>query len=131
MSDEVTRKLEEAGFETYLVGGCVRDELLARDNFDIDITTTARPEQILEVFKSYKTIDIGKKFGTIKVLLNLREYEITTMRKENAYDDKRHPSLVYYTDDIYEDLKRRDFTINAMAKRKGSLIDPFNGKDEL
>ena len=131
MTNEIVDKLEEAGFETYLVGGCVRDELLCRDNYDIDITTKARPDQILEVFKDYKTIDIGKKFGTIKVILNLREYEITTMRKENAYYDKRHPSLVYYTDDIYEDLKRRDFTINAMAKRKGRIIDPFNGKDDL
>ena len=131
MTNEIVDKLEEAGFETYLVGGCVRDELLSRDNYDIDITTKARPDQILEVFKDYKTIDIGKKFGTIKVILNSSEYEITTMRKENAYDDKRHPSLVYYTDDIYEDLKRRDFTINAMAKRKEIIIDPFNGKDDL
>lgn len=131
MTNEIVDKLEERGFETYLVGGCVRDELLSRDNFDIDITSQARPDEILEVFKDYKTIDIGKKFGTIKVILNLREYEITTMRKENAYDDKRHPSLVYYTDDIYEDLKRRDFTINAMAKRKEIIIDPFNGQDDL
>lgn len=131
MTNEIVDKLEEAGFETYLVGGCVRDELLCRDNYDIDITTKARPDQILEVFKDYKTIDIGKKFGTIKVILDSCEYEITTMRTENAYDDKRHPSLVYYTDDIYEDLKRRDFTINAMAKRKGRIIDPFNGKDDL
>lgn len=131
MTNEILDKLEEAGFETYLVGGCVRDELLSRDNFDIDITSQARPDEILEVFKDYKTIDIGKKFGTIKVILNSREYEITTMRTENAYDDKRHPSLVYYTDDIYEDLKRRDFTINAMAKRKEIIIDPFNGQDDL
>ena len=131
MTNEIVDKLEERGFETYLVGGCVRDELLSRDNFDIDITSQARPDEILEVFKDYKTIDIGKKFGTIKVILDSSEYEITTMRTENAYDDKRHPSLVYYTDDIYEDLKRRDFTINAMAKRKGRIIDPFNGKDDL
>lgn len=131
MTNEIVEKLEDAGFETYLVGGCVRDELLSRENYDIDITSQARPDEILEVFKDYKTIDIGKKFGTIKVILDSCEYEITTMRTENAYDDKRHPSLVYYTDDIYEDLKRRDFTINAMAKRKGRIIDPFNGKDDL
>lgn len=131
MTNEIVEKLENAGYDTYLVGGCVRDELLSRDNFDIDITSQARPDEILEVFKDYKTIDIGKKFGTIKVILDSCEYEITTMRTENAYDDKRHPSLVYYTDDIYEDLKRRDFTINAMAKRKGRIIDPFNGKDDL
>lgn len=131
MTNEIVEKLEDAGFETYLVGGCVRDELLSRDNFDIDITSQARPDEILQVFKEYKTIDIGKKFGTIKVILDSSEYEITTMRTENAYDDKRHPSLVYYTDDIYQDLKRRDFTINAMAKRKGRIIDPYNGKDDL
>lgn len=131
MTNEIVEKLEDAGFETYLVGGCVRDELLSRENFDIDITSQARPDEILEVFKDYKTIDIGKKYGTIKVILDSSEYEITTMRTENAYVDKRHPSLVYYTDDIYEDLKRRDFTINAMAKRKGRIIDPFNGKDDL
>lgn len=131
MTNEIVDKLEDAGFETYLVGGCVRDELLSRENYDIDITSQARPDEILEVFKDYKTIDIGKKFGTIKVILDSSEYEITTMRTENAYDDKRHPSLVYYTDDIYEDLKRRDFTINAMAKRKGRIIDPHNGKDDL
>lgn len=67
MTNEIVDKLEEAGFETYLVGGCVRDELLSRDNFDIDITSQARPDEILEVFKDYKTIDIGKKFGTIKL----------------------------------------------------------------
>lgn len=131
MNNEITEKLEEAGFETYLVGGCVRDELLGRETFDIDITSQAQPDQILKVFNGYKTIDIGKKFGTIKVLLDSMEYEITTMRKESGYSDKRHPSEIYYTDDIYEDLKRRDFTINAMAKRNGKIIDPFDGQIDL
>lgn len=89
MTNEIVEKLEDAGFETYLVGGCVRDELLYRDNFDIDITSQARPDEILEVFKDYKTIDIGKKFGTIKVILDSSEYEITTMRTENAYYENR------------------------------------------
>ena len=131
MNNEITEKLEEAGFETYLVGGCVRDELLGRETFDIDITSQAQPDQILKVLNGYKTIDIGKKFGTIKVLLDSMEYEITTMRKESGYSDKRHPSEIYYTDDIYEDLKRRDFTINAMAKRNGKIIDPFDGQIDL
>ena len=84
MNNEITEKLEEAGFETYLVGGCVRDELLGRETFDIDITSQAQPDQILKVLNGYKTIDIGKKFGTIKVLLDSMEYEITTMRKESG-----------------------------------------------
>ena len=89
------------------------------------------PDEILEVFKDYKTIDIGKKFGTIKVIYGDFEYEITTMRKESSYNDKRHPDKVDFTKDIVEDLKRRDFTINAMAKRKDEIIDPFDGQADL
>ena len=131
MTKQILEKLEESGYETYLVGGCVRDELLKRKNFDVDITTQARPDKIKEIFKDYKTVDIGARFGTIKVLSDGREYEITTMRKESSYNDKRHPDKIEFSDDIYEDLKRRDFTINAMAKRKASIIDPFDGKSDL
>lgn len=131
MTDNIINQLECAGYETYAVGGCVRDELLNRENFDIDITTTARPDEIKEVFKDYKTIDIGAKFGTIKILDGTSEYEITTMRRESGYSDKRHPEKIAFTDDIREDLKRRDFTINAMAKRKGQVLDIFNGKKDL
>lgn len=130
-ADDILNKLEEAGFKSYEVGGCVRDELLSRKNYDIDMTTTATPEEIKEVFKNFKTIDIGAKFGTIKVLSKDNEYEITTMRTESGYSDKRHPEKIAFTKDIYEDLKRRDFTINAMAKRKGEIIDPFDGKAHL
>ena len=131
MTKQILEKLEESGYDTYLVGGCVRDELLKRKNFDVDITTQARPDKIKEIFKDYKTVDIGARFGTIKVLSDGREYEITTMRKESSYNDKRHPDKIEFSDDIYEDLKRRDFTINAMAKRKASIIDPFDGKSDL
>ena len=131
MTKQILEKLEESGYDTYLVGGCVRDELLKRKNFDVDITTQARPDKIKEIFKDYKTVDIGARFGTIKVLSDGREYEITTMRKESSYNDRRHPDKIEFSDDIYEDLKRRDFTINAMAKRKASIIDPFDGKSDL
>lgn len=131
MTKQILEKLEESGYETYLVGGCVRDELLKRKNFDVDITTQARPDKIKDIFKDYKTVDIGARFGTIKVLSDGREYEITTMRKESSYNDRRHPDKIEFSDDIYEDLKRRDFTINAMAKRKASIIDPFDGKSDL
>lgn len=130
-TDKILDQLENAGYKAYKVGGCVRDELLNRENFDIDITTSALPEEIKEVFKDYKTIDIGAKFGTIKVLDGPDEYEITTMRRESGYADKRHPEKIAFTKDIKEDLKRRDFTINAMAKRNGEIIDIFDGKKDL
>lgn len=123
--------LEKAGYKSYLVGGCLRDSLLNKESHDVDISTQALPDEILEVFKDYKTIDIGKKFGTIKVIYGDFEYEITTMRKESSYNDKRHPDKVDFTKDIVEDLKRRDFTINAMAKRKDEIIDPFDGQADL
>lgn len=123
--------LEKAGYKSYLVGGCLRDSLLNKESHDVDICTQALPDEILEVFKDYKTIDIGKKFGTIKVIYGDFEYEITTMRKESSYNDKRHPDKVDFTKDIVEDLKRRDFTINAMAKRKDEIIDPFDGQADL
>ena len=131
MTNKILKQLEDAGFESYAVGGCVRDELLNRVNFDVDITTSARPDEIKEVFKDYKIIDIGAKFGTIKVLDEDSEYEITTMRRESGYSDKRHPEKIAFTDDIKEDLKRRDFTINAMAKRNDQIIDLFDGKKDL
>lgn len=131
MDEEILEKLEKAGYETYLVGGCVRDELLVRKNYDIDITTQAKPSEIKEVFKEYKIIDIGARFGTIKVLKDTKEYEITTMRRESSYNDKRHPEKIEFSNDIYEDLKRRDFTINAMAKRFDKIIDPFDGRSDI
>lgn len=130
-NDEILFLLEKAGYKSYLVGGCLRDSLLNKESHDVDISTQALPDEILEVFKDYKTIDIGKKFGTIKVIYGDFEYEITTMRKESSYNDKRHPDKVDFTKDIVEDLKRRDFTINAMAKRKDEIIDPFDGQADL
>ena len=124
-------RLEEEGFETYLVGGAVRDKLLGKEIHDIDLTTRARPNDIMRIFSDLKLIDIGKKFGTIKVIYKSKEYEITTFRAESSYKDKRHPDEISFSNTIEEDLKRRDFTINAMAQRKGEIIDLFGGKKDL
>ena len=128
---DLVKRLEDEGFETYLVGGALRDKLLGKKIHDIDLTTRARPSDIMRIFSDLKLIDIGKKFGTIKVIYNSKEYEITTFRAESSYKDKRHPDEISFSNTIEEDLKRRDFTINAMAERKGQIIDLFSGRKDL
>ena len=125
------KRLEDNGFKTYLVGGCVRDKLLSRKINDIDLTTSARPDDIMRIFSDLKLIDIGKKFGTIKVIYKSKEYEITSFRKESNYKDRRHPDEISFSSTIEEDLKRRDFTINAMACRNGKLIDLYGGRKDI
>lgn len=122
--------LESAGYEAYAVGGCVRDTLLGRVPGDWDITTSATPEQVKAQFK--RTIDTGIAHGTVTVMLDKCGYEVTTYRIDGEYEDARHPKEVVYTDNLLEDLKRRDFTINAMAynKTKG-LVDVFDGIGDL
>lgn len=128
----ILNKLLENGFEAYIVGGCVRDKLLGIEPHDYDITTSAKPDEIKRVFKDYKTILVGEEFGTVGILLNEILYEVTTFRIDGAYLDNRKPESVTFSDNLIEDLKRRDFTINAMAiDSKGKLFDPFNGKDDL
>lgn len=128
----ILNKLLENGFEAYIVGGCVRDKLLGIEPHDYDITTSAKPDEIKRVFKDYKTILVGEEFGTVGILLNEVLYEVTTFRIDGAYIDNRKPESVTFSDNLIEDLKRRDFTINAMAiDSKGKLFDPFNGKDDL
>lgn len=127
----LSKRLENEGFETYLVGGAVRDRLLGKKIHDIDLTTRARPNDIMRIFSDLKLIDIGKKFGTIKVIYKSEEFEITSFRSESTYKDRRHPEKISFSDSIDEDLKRRDFTINAMAFRNGELIDLFGGKKDL
>lgn len=127
----LVKRLEDSGFETYLVGGALRDKLLGEKIHDIDLTTRARPEQIMKIFSDMKLIDIGKKFGTIKVIYKSEEFEITSFRAESFYKDKRHPDKISFSNTIEEDLKRRDFTINAMAERNGKIIDLFDGKKDL
>lgn len=129
---ELLTKLEDSGFKAFLVGGCVRDFLLGIEISDIDITTNARPDDILNVFKDYKTLDHGKKFGTISVKFGEKFYEITTFRGEGKYTDKRRPDTVYFLDTLNEDLARRDFTINAIAMDKfQNIYDPFNGRNDI
>ena len=123
----IVQELNNSGYKAYPVGGCIRDSLLGKIPYDWDITTNATPEEILQVFSEYKTLDVGKKFGTIAVEIEEHFVEITTMRKESDYKDSRHPESIIFFDDIYEDLKRRDLTINAMAYdiSSNTLIDPF------
>ena len=112
---EAIARLREAGYEAYLVGGCVRDALLGRAPGDWDITTAALPEQVEAVFTGERIIETGLKHGTVTVLLDGKPLEITTFRTEAAYSDHRHPDAVAFTPSLTEDLARRDFTINAMA----------------
>lgn len=130
-SKEVLKKLEACGYESYLVGGFVRDKLMGRLSSDIDIATKARSDEIKEVFKDCKVIEVGKAFGTIKLIADRSEYEITTFRADGTYKDKRSPDEISFSDSIYEDLKRRDFTINAIALRNDEIIDPFDGKSDI
>lgn len=128
----VLNRVKDNNFEAYIVGGCVRDLLIGREPSDYDITTSAKPDEIEEIFKDYKTIQVGKEFGTIVVVQPENNIEVTTFRTEGEYKDGRRPSEVSFSYDIVDDLSRRDFTINAMAydSDKG-LIDPFNGLDQL
>ena len=128
----VLEALTNAGHSAYLVGGCVRDALLGVEPKDFDITTSATPEEIKEIFSAYTLILAGEKHGTVGIHIEKEVVEVTTFRTDGAYDDARHPEKVTFTKDITEDLSRRDFTVNAMAYHPlEGLIDPFNGQDDL
>lgn len=123
-------QLAHAGFEAYAVGGCVRDALLGRAPEDWDITTSARPEQVKAVFR--RTIDTGIQHGTVTVMIGKEGFEVTTFRVDGEYLDGRHPKQVAFTPNLEEDLKRRDFTINAMAYHPDTgLVDLFHGAQDL
>lgn len=123
-------ELNRAGYEAYAVGGCVRDMLLFKEPQDWDITTSATPEKMKEIFP--KTIDTGIQHGTITVRMGGESYEVTTYRIDGEYEDGRHPKQVQFTSSLREDLRRRDFTINAMAySDTQGLIDLFEGKKDL
>ena len=124
--------LHGAGHGAYAVGGCVRDSLLGLAPHDWDLCTSARPEQVMELFGEEKCIPTGLQHGTVTVKQGGRLYETTTFRTEGAYSDGRHPDAVCFVPDVREDLARRDFTINAMAySAEEGLIDPFGGQDDL
>ena len=122
--------LEKAGYEGYAVGGCVRDTLLGKEPDDWDITTSAAPQQVKDLF--FRTIDTGIQHGTVTVLMDRDTYEVTTYRIDGEYEDGRHPKEVVFTANLLEDLKRRDFTINAMAYNDASgIVDAFGGMEDL
>ncbi len=130
--DVLIEIINKNGFEAFLVGGCVRDSLLGNFPNDFDIATNAKPNDIINIFKNYKLISNGVEFGTIGVVINEIIYEITTYRVESTYKNNRKPTEVIFSNDIHKDLKRRDFTINAMAyNKKCGILDLFNGKDDL
>lgn len=123
-------ELENAGYEAYAVGGCVRDSILGRIPNDWDITTSAKPEEVKKIFK--RTVDTGLKHGTVTVLMGKETYEVTTYRIDGEYEDSRHPKSVEFTSNLKEDLLRRDFTINAMAYNDTSgLVDIFGGMEDI
>ena len=148
----ILEKLNTSGYEAYAVGGCVRDSILGRNPDDWDITTSAKPEETKALFP--KTIDTGIQHGTVTVMRNHVGYEVTTYRIDGEYEDSRHPKEVIFTSDLLEDLKRRDFTINAMAynhledsdlnigidvgknsnsfeSKKSGLVDAFGGMEDI
>ncbi len=126
----VLEKIEQAGFEAYFVGGSVRDHILGLPIHDVDIATSAYPEEIKKIFN--RTIDTGIQHGTVTVLMNESSYEITTFRTESGYQDYRRPDKVTFVRSLEDDLKRRDFTINALAvDRNGNVIDKFDGLKDL
>ena len=122
--------LEAAGYEAYAVGGCVRDSVLGRVPADWDITTSALPEQVKELF--HRTIDTGIEHGTVTVMMDKEGFEVTTYRVDGEYRDHRHPEQVNFTGELKEDLRRRDFTINAMAYNdRCGMVDAFGGIEDL
>ena len=142
----ILEKLNNAGYEAYAVGGCVRDSILGRVPDDWDITTSAKPEETKALFP--RTIDTGIQHGTVTVMCNHVGYEVTTYRIDGEYEDSRHPKEVIFTSDLLEDLKRRDFTINAMAynhledretlpeaeantHKSTGLVDAFGGIEDI
>lgn len=126
----IIKTITEAGYEAYVVGGCVRDSILGRMPEDWDITTSAKPHEVKALFR--RTIDTGIQHGTVTIMLEKEGFEVTTYRIDGKYEDSRHPREVTFTPNLTEDLRRRDFTINAMAYNEESgLIDIFGGMQDI
>ena len=135
-ANRIIKRLQKEGYEAYIVGGCVRDAILNKEPDDWDITTSARPEQVKALFR--KTFDTGIQHGTITVMMpnaesgKLEGYEVTTYRVDGKYEDHRRPTSVTFTASLLEDMKRRDFTINAMAyNEEEGIVDHFDGMGDL
>ena len=134
---KIAEILAKNGYKAYAVGGCMRDTLMGRVPNDWDMTTDCSPEKMLEIFdrEGVRTIPTGLKHGTVSVLLDGEIYECTTFRIDGSYRDSRHPDKVTFTSDVTEDLRRRDFTVNAIAgdplSQSGSFVDVFGGKEDI
>lgn len=129
-ASRIIHTLQREGFEAYIVGGCVRDAILGKEPDDWDITTSARPEEVKALFS--RTIDTGIEHGTVTVMFGKEGYEVTTYRVDGKYEDHRRPTSVSFTASLIEDMKRRDFTINAMAyNEEEGLVDHFDGIGDL
>lgn len=127
---QIIEQIQKHGFEAYAVGGCVRDSLLGRTPDDWDITTSAKPQEVKAIFP--RTIDTGIEHGTVTVMMGKEGFEVTTYRIDGAYLDGRHPESVEFSSNLVEDLKRRDFTINAMAyNEQHGLVDVFEGIEDM
>ena len=125
-------RLNECGYEGYIVGGCVRDSLLGKKPHDYDVCTNCTPDKMLEVFANFRTIETGLKHGTLTVLIEGEPVEITCYRSDGEYIGHRKPAQVTFESSLEEDLKRRDFTVNAMAySPKEGLIDLYGGQGDL
>lgn len=128
----VLDKLNKNSFEAYVVGGCVRDTMRRKEPHDWDITTSAKPEEIMKIFASHKIIPTGLQHGTVTVVVNNKQYEITTFRADGEYVNNRVPETVSFVSSLKDDLKRRDFTINAMAYNPNTgIVDMFGGMADI
>lgn len=128
----IIQELEKCGYEAYMVGGCVRDSILGRIPHDYDICTSATPDEIIVAFPNQEIIPTGLQHGTVTILINREPYEVTTYRIDGKYTDNRRPDNVEFTNSLTEDLRRRDFTINAMAYNSTcGLVDPFGGIKDI
>lgn len=130
--NSIIHMLQDAGYKAYIVGGCVRDSIMNRTPHDWDICTSARPKQIIKIFKDYHIIETGLQHGTVTVVIDNEPYECTSFRIDGKYSDNRRPDNVTFVDDLIEDLQRRDFTINAIAYNdEEGIIDPFDGMGDI
>lgn len=126
----ILEKLNNGGYEAFIVGGCVRDYIMGIEPHDYDITTSALPEQVKDIFTH--TVDTGIKHGTVAVILDKTPYEVTTYRIDGEYRDNRHPEEVIFTDKLTGDLSRRDFTVNAIAYNHNTgYVDRFGGIEDI
>ena len=128
----ILSELIRNGYDAYIVGGCVRDSVMGIVPHDWDICTSAPPDIVVHIFEEYRTIPTGIKHGTVTIVFPSGQYEITTYRIDGKYEDNRHPSKILFTNSLLEDLKRRDFTINALAYNQcDGLIDYFGGIEDI